>query len=770
MSLKLSGVIFVMKFNCFYGATPVRMQKLLASKKTILFIFLILSVAAGFLLPNLKFSFDFSQFFPEGDEDLVFYQEFIEEFGVDDSFLLVAVENEETVFKKDFLSRFNELTIASKDLPYIVENQSLTNLFYPLRTAFGYSRLPIIRLNDSTKYAADWKKLKEDDLFINTLIDAKSNSLVLSLETQDKLDYAQSIELLTALRSSLKNHGFKNYHLLGRAYFYEALIAMQKQELIKTTIAATLLIIIILFMVYRRVLVVAIAMSSIVLSLLIFLGLLSLLGKELNSLSSFYPILILIVGTSDVIHIMDDYLAKLRNGLEREAAMLRTLREVGVSTLLTSVTTSIGFASLLTSKSSVVSGFGINSAIGVLIAFVTIICFTCTLLLLVKKEKVLPKNDISTKWTTGLMQINEVTKRFPKRILTISLVFTIICIYGITKVNTNYQIKESLPTGSPIALDFDFFQNKYGGFRPLEVAITTKGEHKVTDFMVAKEIEKVVQQLKSLAPIRNVQSVNAFYKGLNKANNLNKAEYFVIPDNKETFENYKKEAKKLARKPFAKFVNSNETKSRIAAKVLDVGLDTLNTVYESFYDFTAAQTDTTMVEFKLTGTGILLDKNAYYVKDSLIQGLLLGLLLVAIIMVILFKNLKLLLISLLPNVLPLLFAAALLGFVGIPLEATISVVFAIVFGIAVDDTIHFLGRYKICISKGLSKEEALKITFAETGRALIITTLILFFGFLVLLISVHTPSITIGLLISVTLLTALVIDLLLLPVLMRKLL
>lgn len=746
------------------------MHKFLALKKTILPIFIILSIAAGFLLPNLKFSFDFSQFFPEGDEDLIFYQEFIEEFGVDDSFLLVAVENEGTVFEKDFLARFDKLTVASKNLPHITENQSLTTLFYPLKTSFGYSRLPIIHLNDSTKYAADWKKIKEDDLFVNTLIDEKANSMVLSLETEDKLDYAQSIELLTALRSLLKKQGFENYHLLGRTFFYEALIEMQKTELIKTTIVASALVLLILFLVYRRVVIVAVAMSSIILALLLFLGLLSLLGKELNSLASFYPILILIVGTSDVIHIMDDYLAKLRNGFEKEEAMLHTLKEVGISTLLTSVTTAIGFASLLTSKSSVVSGFGINSAIGVLIAFVTIICFTCTLLLLVKKEKVLPKKDISKKWTIGLTRINNFTQRFPKGILITSLVFAIICAWGITKVNTNYQIKESLPTGSAIAEDFDFFQNNYGGFRPLEVAVTTESDYKVTDFAVAQEIEKVVQHLKSFAPIRNVQSVNAFYKGLNKANNLNKSEYFILPEKEETFEIYKREVKKLARKPFGKFVNKDETKSRIAAKVLDVGLDTLNTVYEKFYSFTAARTDTTMVKFRLTGTGILLDKNAYYVKDSLVQGLLLGLLLVAIIMAILFKNFKLLLISLLPNLLPLLFAAALLGFLGIPLEATVAVVFAIVFGIAVDDTIHFLGRYKICLSKGLNKEEALEITFAETGRALIITTLILFFGFLVLLLSVHTPSITIGLLISVTLLTALVLDLLLLPVLIRKLL
>ncbi|MGI9550877.1 MAG: efflux RND transporter permease subunit [Aurantibacter sp.] len=746
------------------------MHRLLTLKKIILPLFLVLSIASVFLLPSLKFSFDFSQFFPEGDEDLIFYQEFTKEFGVDDSFLLVAVENEGTVFETDFLTRFNEFSVASEQLPYVTENQSLTTLFYPLKTSFGYSRLPIIHLNDSTKYAADWKKLREDDLFMNALIDEKAGSLVLSLETQDNLDYDQSIELLTALRVLLKQHDLDKYHLLGRTVFYEAFIEMEKTELTRTTIVATLLVLLVLFLVYRRIVVVAIAMSSIILALLLFLGLLSLLGEELNTLATFYPILLLVVGTSDVIHIMDDYLAKLRNGFEKEEAMRQTLKEVGISTLLTSLTTAIGFASLLTSKSSVVSGFGINSAIGVLVAFVTILGFTCTLLLLVNKEKVLPKKDVSMKWTAGLTKINEFTQRFPKRILIIGFAFTIICVLGISKINTNYQIRESLPAGSQIAKDFDFFQNNYGGFRPMEVAISTKGHYKVTDFVIAREIEKAVQYLKSVGPVRNVQSVNAFYKGLHKANHLNKTEYFTLPEKEETFENYKKEVKKLVRKPFGKFVNSNETKSRITAKVLDVGLDTLNTVYKEFNTFTTAQTDTTRVEFRLTGTGILLDKNAYYVKDSLIQGLLLGLLLVALIMAILFKNLKLLLISLLPNLLPLLFAAALLGFLEIPLEATISVVFAIVFGIAVDDTIHFLGRYKICLSKGLHKEEALKITFAETGRALIITTLILFFGFLVLLLSVHTPSITIGLLISVTLLTALLLDLLLLPVLIRKLL
>ena len=150
------------------------------------------------------------------------------------------------------------------------------------------------------------------------------------------------------------------------------------------------------------------------------------------------------------------------------------------------------------------------------------------------------------------------------------------------------------------------------------------------------------------------------------------------------------------------------------------------------------------------------------------EGLLYGLLLIGIIMALVFRDMKIFLISLIPNILPILFAGCILGFLGIPLEAGLSVVFAIVFGIAVDDTIHFLGKYKLGITQGLDKEASLEKTFAQTGRALVITTIILFFGFMVMLFSIHQPSITIGLIISVTLVTALILDLLLLPVLLRK--
>lgn len=744
------------------------MLKILSFKKIILGIFIFLSIGSCFLLPNLKFSFDFSQFFPTGDDDLIFYEEFIKDFSTDDNFLLIAIEHKDGVFNKDFLEKFNKFTEASKSLPHVTEANSLTNLSYPLKTSFGYTKLPIVHISDENQYRSDWKKIQEDNFFIGSFIDKKANSLVVFLETEDNLNYQQSITLLDGARKLLVDYKLSTNHLMGRTSFYEALVQMQKRELIVTAIVSLLLVLIVLYIIYKRTAIVFITLISIFVALLIFLGLLSLLGKELSALAAFYPILMLIVGTSDVIHILDNFLEKLKVGVTKQAAIVQSLKEVGLSTLLTSVTTAIGFLSLLFSKLVGIRDFGVNSAIGVLIAYITVVFFTSSLVLMFKKSTLLPVKSKSTFWQRHLLKINAFTIAKPKSIVSISIIFTLICGYGLTLVNTNYTFKTSLPNNSKIAEDFAFFQNEYSGFRTIELAVQTKEGYAITDFAIVQEIEKVNQLLEKTANVANIRSVNSIFKALNKANHLNKTAFFVLPTDEKEFNTYKKDANRYARQQLNKFTDSTKTKTRVIANVLDIGTDSLVKMYHKIDAFVAKNIDTSIVDFRVTGKGMLMDKNASYIQASLFQGLLMGLLLVGIIMAFLFKNVKLVIISLVPNMVPLLFAGALLGFLKIPLDAPVSIVFAIVFGIAVDDTIHFLGKYKIAISKGLTKERALETTFLETGRALIITTLLLFFGFMTLLFSIHNPSLIIGLLISSTLFTALLLDLLLLPVLIRK--
>lgn len=738
-------------------------------KKICIVVFVLFGVLSATKLDELKFSFDFSQFFPEEDPDLAFYDSYVEEFGTDDNFLLIAVENKPNVFQKDFLNKFQAFSQESKDFEHVLESNSLTTLSYPLKTSFGYTTLPIVHIKDSLQYQEDWHKIQEDSLFINVLIDEKGESLVLALRTEDNLDYKQSEVLLHTIRTSLKSHDLTNYHILGRAFFYEAIVEMQRSEVLTTTIVASILVFIILLLVYRSMPVVLISVFSIAMSLLLFMGLLAALGKELNAMAAFYPVLMLIVGTSDVIHLTDSYIRKLQSGISRYAAIISSLKEVGMTTLLTSITTAVGFVTLLSSRLVSIQEFGINAAIGVLVAYTTVILLTGSLLISLPEKKLIGRKSISENWVNYLLKVNTFTKNYPNQIIWGTVIFTLFCFIGIYIIKTNHEFKQTLPAKSEIAIDFEYFQNNYAGFRPLEIAVMSTDGHKVTDFEIAQEIEKLLTYLKTIKIIGNIQSANLPYKIINKANNLNNAAFFTLPNDKVTFIKYQKDTRKLARKQLARFINGDETVARINGKLQDVGTDSLKIVYNSIDRFAKTNLDTTLVTVKVTGKSILLDKNSEYIRSSLLEGLLYGLLLIGVIMAFVFRDIKIFLISLVPNVLPILFAGGILGFLGIPLEASLSVVFAIVFGIAVDDTIHFLGKYKLGITQGLDKEAALEKTFAQTGRALVITTIILFFGFMVMLFSIHQPSITIGLIISVTLVTALILDLLLLPVLLRKL-
>ena len=501
-------------------------------KKLFIVLFVLLGVLAASKLDKLQFSFDFSQFFPEEDPDLAFYDKYVEEFGTDDNFLLIAVKNYPDVFQQDFLNRFKAFSEESKSFIHVLESSSLTSLSYPLKTSFGYTTLPIIHVDDSSQYQKDWSKIKEDSLFINVLVDKNKTSLVLALQTEDNLDYKQSELLLNSIRTSLKAHNLPDYHILGRAFFYEAIVEMQKSEVLTTTIVASILVFIILLLVYRSLPVVLISVFSIALSLLLFMGLLGWLGKELNAMAAFYPVLMLIVGTSDVIHLTDSYIRKLQSNIPRYAAITSSLKEVGMTTLLTSVTTAVGFVTLLSSRLVSIQEFGINAAIGVLVAYITVIFLTGSLLIFLPEKSLIGRKSISENWVKYLLKLNTFTKNNPKSIIFGTVVFTILCVVGIYIVQTNQELKNTLPAESKIAKDFDYFQQNYSGFRPLEIAVMSSDGNKVTDFKVAQEIEKLLTYLKTFKSIGNVQSANLPYKIFNKANNLNSAAYFTLPTRK----------------------------------------------------------------------------------------------------------------------------------------------------------------------------------------------------------------------------------------------
>ena len=737
-------------------------------RRTIIILFFFLAAISSYYVFQLKFAFDFEQFFPDGDEDLAFFQEFTKEFETDDNFLLVGVRRSEGVFDSAFLAKFHDFSLKTRNLPHVQKSQSLTMFEYPVKTPFAITTTPAIHLRQPARYDQDKKRILQDERLVHNLISEDATTLVVFMKIINSIQLENAQELMGAMERLLVNYDFEETHFLGRPYFQEEMVAMQKREITVSTIVSGILVTLIMFLIFQRFWGISVALFSIGLGMLLFLGFLGGSGRELNAMAALYPVLMIIVGTSDVIHIMSKYVDELRKGFDRRNAIRTTIREIGLATLLTSTTTSIGFASLLSSRIDPIRNFGINAAVGVMIAYLTVVIFTTAVLSWFHSNQIVKLGRGVSFWEDLMRKVYHYTLRRPRAIIAGSIVVVLLSIFGISIISTNYNITSNLPRGAKITNDFLFFDEQLAGFRPMEFAIFTQGDYEVRDFAVIQEIDKLENYLREFPFIRAINSVTTVYKSINQMNNGNNPNAYELPESEARFARFQQTIDQIPQMNMNILVSKDGEKARISSRIDDIGADRIKAFEADLQKWIAANIDPDIIEIKSTGTGVIVDKNSEYIRDSLLQGLGLAIIIVSLLMGLLFRNIKMLLISLIPNILPLVFAGGLLGFLGIELEAGVSITFAIIFGIAVDDTIHFLSKYKLARDKGLDVEAALELTFTETGKAIVLTSIILFFGFLVMLFSIHPPSVTVGLLISVTLFTALIADLLLIPILIRR--
>ncbi|BDS11894.1 efflux RND transporter permease subunit [Aureispira anguillae] len=768
--------------------------------KLIVSLFFVLSVAGVFLAINrVQFEFNFEQFFPEGDEDLKFFLEFKERFEPDDNFVLVGIKREEGVFEQEFLEQVLAFSLEARRMNFeisttdsidhsiytkavnsqgdsivlmhpILSAQSLLQIEYPVKNPFtGFSTIPALHLEDTARYAKDQKKILADERLVGNFISEDAKTLVVVLKTVDNIQQGAATLLIQGLKDLVKKYEFKEYHLLGRAYFQTEIVKLQVKEFILSSAVSFLLVFLVLFFLFKRFWGIVIALVSILVGLFMFVGMLGLFARTLDTMALLYPIIMIIVATSDVIHVMSKYIDELQKGQSKMEAIQVTIREIGMSIFLTSTTTALGFFSLVTSRLIPIQEFGVNAAFGVMIAYISVVVLSTTILALFDKEQIIKLQDGPSVWTKWMEWIDRVTKSHQGPILAGFAVLLVVCTIGIAQISTNTQFLNLLPKNNKVTEDFLFFEEEFSGFRPFEIAISIQGDYTINDYEVIQEISKIEEHFKEYPAIKSMSSITNVYKSINQAHHVNNPAAYVMPKDLKEFKKYQRSVRRISQNSNLGILVSKDKKhTRISAKVLDIGANNIDSIRIASKQWIAEHIDPNIIQTRSTGTGIILDKNSNYIRDSLLQGLLLAILTISIIVAFIYRNVKMLILTLIPNMLPLLIAAAILGFAGIPLEAGVAIVFAIIFGIAIDDTIHLLSKFKLTKDKGYSTDEAIKITLLETGKAICLTTVILFFGFLSLLLSSNPPAITIGILISSTLVSALICDLLIIPIMLRK--
>lgn len=556
-------------------------------------------------------------------------------------------------------------------------------------------------------------------------------------------------------------------HIAGRAAATPVLVNAINEEFVFYSIMATLLTIVVMALLLQRFWGIAITAVSVVLGLIFFMGILGATGKPLDVMSPLFPTLMIVVGMSDVIHILSKYLDEINKGKNKRKALKITIREIGVATLLTSVTTAVGFLSLYTANIVAIKSFGLYAALGVMVAYLTVLFFTTAIIIKFRPQQLANLKQHSHFWNRLMLKNYQLVRDHKKMILGISLFILVVCFFGISKISTNSVLLDDMPINNTIRSDFQFFEEHLSGVRTFEMAILAQDNHQMDGLSVLQEVEKLETFLQTIPEIGTLYSPVMLYKSLHKSNNGNRFSFYQLPENEQIIKKYTRQIKKANKGKSAGFANrlisEDKKHGRMAGNIVDVGSDNIKAIHERIDTWIAANIRADVVQFRITGTGLLVDKNHTYLRESLFTGLGLAFLVVSLIMALLFRNVKMVFISLIPNVFPLLVAGAIMGFSGISLKASTAIIFTIAFGIAVDDTIHFLSKFKLQLDKGSTIDTAIRTTFLETGKALCLTTIILFIGFMTMISSTFSATFYVGLLVSITLVTALIADLFLLP-------
>lgn len=717
-----------------------------------------------------KFDYDFEKFFPKENEDTRFFEEFRNNFENDYDFLLIGIENNGGIFNPEFLQKVDNYSDSLSNLTNIRNVYSPTRLKLPIIQGPVFSYKKVVRIDDREKLIRDSTTIYETKEFVGSFFAKNAQSICLVVDTKEKLSKKASDELLFKIENLTQHYSFDKVHMAGKIKAQYVYLNRMKNEIIIFLSAAILLVIIILAILFKSIWHVIFPLLIVLISIIWQIGIMQILGKGIDVLTTLLPTILFVVGMSDVIHILSKYIDELRNGKDKIDAIKITVKEIGTATFLTSFTTSLGFFSLILSNIQPIREFGLYTSLGVMIAFILAFTVLPALLTILPVPLIVYRKKDNEFWRFYLRKWLIFTLKHPKYIFTSFIIISLISLFGAFRLKVNNFLLEDLRPNEPLKKEFLWFEQNYSGGRPIELIATVNNKSDtIFSYNIISQLLILEKGLENHFGAGFIQSPVLQLKMMNRAFHSGKNQYFKLPGNIHDHEDLISSVNKtgiLKEKQMNRFYTSDYKMARFSGKMMDIGSYRVNMMEKKFKNDMDSKLDSNLVTYQLTGSSRLIDKNISYLSVNMIKGLILAFIVISILFGMLFKSFKMVIIALVPNIIPLIIIAGIMGFAGIDIKVSTSIVFTIAFGIAVDDTIHFLSRYRYELKAGKKNLYALKRTYIGTGKALILTSVILCAGFITMITSSFLSVFYIGLLISLTLLFALLSDMLLLPILL----
>ena len=763
------------------GFWEVIARLILRNRIAILITIGLITVALGSQWKNMRFTYTEANLLPDDHEVNVTYNEFLKIFGEEGNLIVLGVKDS-SLFTVEKLNAWNRLSedfksydevdavLSIKDLQKLVKNtdkqkfelepfikdsiESLDQITILEKELFEqYPFYDNFLFNKNTKTVRTAIYLKKD--IVNT--SARKDFIIGVLE--------QKIE-------AFENANNLDVRVSGMPYI-RTLNAQNIVDEIGLFVGAALLVTsLIFFFFFRSFRATFISLIVVSIGVMWTLGIIGFLNYEITVLTALIPPLIIVIGIPNCIFLINKYQNEVKSHGNKVKSLQRVVTKIGNATLMTNVTTASGFATFMLTESTLLKEFGVVASLSILAIFMLCLLIIPIIYSFMPFPKDRHLEHLNKRWIGGF--VNWMERMVKERKITIyfsAVILLIVSMIGIFQIKVSGSLIEDMPKNQEFFQDIRFFESEFNGIMPLEIMVDTKRKKGVMKLSTLKRMNELEELIDEITELSRQVSVVSLVKYSKQAYYNGNPKYYQLPTSQENsfILSYAKNSSSEANL-LKSFVDSTGQYARITTFMKDIGTDKMERIEEDLQAKIDKVFPKENYNVTITGKALVFQKGTTYLVKNLAISLSLAIFLISLFMAYMFRSFRMILISLIPNLLPLIITAGLMGYLGVPIKPSTILVFSIAFGISVDDTIHFLAKYRQELQANHWKiRKSVYAALRETGVSMFYTSIVLFFGFSVFTISSFGGTVALGALVSATLLFAMLSNLLLLPSLLLSL-
>lgn len=732
---------------------------------------------------NMRFSYTEANLLPDDAEINLQYKSFETIFGNDGNLVTIATQDP-SLFTVEGFIKWRNLALELEDYPEVESVLGIHNLktLSKKEAPKRFEFTPILE-NSSSKLSTDRLIEYKNQLFNNypfyegLVFNSKTQTVQTAVYLKDSVVDNKArkefiVQKLQPLIEKFEASNNKDLKVSGMPYIRTLNSQNIVDEIQWFVLAALLVTSFIFFFFFRSFRATLIAMFTVIIGVMWAFGFIGLIGYEITVLTAVIPPLIIIIGIPNCIFLINKYQQEIKKHGNKAKSLQRVITKVGNATLMTNLTTASGFATFIFTQSELLVEFGVLASINIVAIFLLSLFIIPIIYSYMPQPKEKHLKHLGKHWIEGFVEwMVKMVKHHRVAIYFMAVFILVLSIIGIYKIRVSGSLLEDMPQQAEFFKEIKFFEKEFDGVLPLEILINTNRKNGVVKLSTLQKMDALESEILEIEELSKPISVVNLAKFAKQAYYNGNDKYYQLPTRAErNFMMPYLKSLSNSEDGITSYVDSTGQYARMTIFMKDIGTDEIEQIENRLQPEIDKLFPKDRYEVTLTGKALIYQKGTYYLVNNLILSLGLAVVLIAVFMAWMFRSFRMIIISLIPNLLPLIMTAGMMGFIGIPIKPSTILVFSIAFGISVDDTIHFLAKYRQELKANNWKiRRSVYPSLRETAVSMFYTSIVLFFGFSVFMISSFGGTVALGGLVSATLLFAMLANLLLLPSLLLSL-